>query len=164
MATNAVPGSVLAPEKVNVICYFLLQIARSGNVCGLVLIPFDCPFVSHHVPSNTNTKLISSRGCHNNLTLITLSKLFSRRHFEIVFFLFFFFFFFFWALKSRTVYLNVHPAILTSRKRAYIILTPLNPTFYIVKLEFTGVYIIFLISAQKLILWVLVRTASPRRF
>ena len=41
---------------------------------------------------------------------------------------------------------------------------PLKPHFYIVKLGFTGVYIIFLISAQKRRLWVLVRTASPRRF
>ena len=41
---------------------------------------------------------------------------------------------------------------------------PLKPHFHIVKLEFTGVYIIFLISAQKHRLWVLVRTASPRRF
>ena len=46
---------------------------------------------------------------------------------------------------------------LTSRKHAYITLTPLNPTFIIVKLGFTGVYIIFLISAQKHRLWVLVR-------
>ena len=38
----------------------------------------------------------------------------------------------------------------TSRKHAYIMLTPLNPTFYIVKLGFTGVYIIFLISAQNI--------------
>ena len=38
---------------------------------------------------------------------------------------------------------------------------PLKPHFYIVKLGFTGVYIIFLISAQKHRLWVLVRTASP---
>ena len=52
-----------------------------------------------------------------------------------------------------------------SRKHtAYIILTPLKPYFYIVKLGFTGVYIIFLISAQKHGLWVLVRTASARRF
>ena len=36
-----------------------------------------------------------------------------------------------------------------SRKHAYKILTPLNPTF-IVKLGFTGVYIIFLISAQNI--------------
>ena len=36
----------------------------------------------------------------------------------------------------------------------------LKPTFYVVKLVFTGVYIIFLISAQKHRLWVLVRTAS----
>ena len=31
----------------------------------------------------------------------------------------------------------------------YIILTPLKPHFYIVKLGFTGVYIIFLISDQN---------------
>ena len=37
---------------------------------------------------------------------------------------------------------------------------PLQPHFYIVKLGFTGVYIIFLISAQKHRLWVLIRTAS----
>ena len=37
---------------------------------------------------------------------------------------------------------------------------PRKPHFYIVKLGFTGVYIIFLISAQKHILWVLVRTAQ----
>ena len=41
---------------------------------------------------------------------------------------------------------------------------PVKPHFYIVKLGFTGVYITFLISAQKHRLWVLVRTASPRRF
>ena len=41
---------------------------------------------------------------------------------------------------------------------------PLKPHFYIVKLGFIGVYIIFLISAQKHRLWVLVRTASSRRF
>ena len=41
---------------------------------------------------------------------------------------------------------------------------PLKPHFYTVKLGFTGVYIIFLISAQKHRLWVRVRTASPRRF
>ena len=41
---------------------------------------------------------------------------------------------------------------------------PLKTHFYIVKLGFTGVYIIFLISAQKHRMWVLVRTASSRRF
>ena len=41
---------------------------------------------------------------------------------------------------------------------------PLKPHFYIVKLGFTGVYIIFLISAQEHRLWVHVRTASSRRF
>ena len=37
---------------------------------------------------------------------------------------------------------------------------PLKPPFYNVKLDFTGVYIISLISAQKHRLWVFVRTAS----
>ena len=41
---------------------------------------------------------------------------------------------------------------------------PLKPHFYIVKLGFTGICIISLISAQKHRLWVLVRTASLRRF
>ena len=41
---------------------------------------------------------------------------------------------------------------------------PLKPHFYIVKLGFTGVYVIFLISAQKHRLLVLVRTALARRF
>ena len=40
----------------------------------------------------------------------------------------------------------------------------LKPHFYTVKLGFTGVYINFLISAQKHRLWVLVRTASARWF
>ena len=53
---------------------------------------------------------------------------------------------------------------MASRKHTYIILTPLNPHSYIVKLGFTEVYIIFLISALKHRLWVLVRTASARRF
>ena len=41
---------------------------------------------------------------------------------------------------------------------------PLKPHFYIVKLRFTGVHIIFLILLKKHRLWVLVRTASSRRF
>ena len=41
---------------------------------------------------------------------------------------------------------------------------PRKPHFYVVKLGFTGVYIIVLISAQKHRLWVPVRTASTRRF
>ena len=41
---------------------------------------------------------------------------------------------------------------------------PLKPHFYTVKLEFTRVYIIFLNSAQKHRLWILVRTASSMRF
>ena len=41
---------------------------------------------------------------------------------------------------------------------------PLKPHFYIVKLGFTGVYIIFSYFCSKHRLWVLVRTASSRRF
>ena len=41
---------------------------------------------------------------------------------------------------------------------------PLKPHFYIVKLGLSRVYIIFLISAQKHRLSVLVRTASARQF
>ena len=41
---------------------------------------------------------------------------------------------------------------------------PLKPHLYTVKLGSTGVYINFYISAQKHKLWVLVRTASARRF
>ena len=42
----------------------------------------------------------------------------------------------------------------------YTYIDPDKPHFYKVKLELTGVYIIFLISAQKHRLWVLVRAAS----
>ena len=41
---------------------------------------------------------------------------------------------------------------------------PLKPHFYTVKQGFTGVYINFLISAQKHRLWVLARTALLRQF
>ena len=44
------------------------------------------------------------------------------------------------------------------------IFDPLKAHFYIVKLGFTGVYIIFRTFTRKHRLWVLVRTASPRRF
>ena len=39
---------------------------------------------------------------------------------------------------------------------------PFKPNFYIVKLGFAGVYIIFLISAQKHRLWVLVTNEYPQ--
>ena len=60
----------------------------------------------------------------------------------------------------------------TARSKAVVHITktclynfdPLKPHFYKVQPGLTWVYIIFLISAQKHRLWVLVRTASPRRF
>ena len=39
---------------------------------------------------------------------------------------------------------------LTSRKKRLYSFDPLKPHFYIVKLGFTGVYVIFLISAQNI--------------
>ena len=51
--------------------------------------------------------------------------------------------------------MSAHPRNLTSRNEIYNF-DLLKPQCYIVKLEFTGVYIIFLISAQKHRLWVLV--------
>ena len=50
--------------------------------------------------------------------------------------------------------------IYTIRKTYLYNFDPLKPHFYTVKLGFTRVYIIFFISAQKHILWVLIRTAS----
>ena len=41
---------------------------------------------------------------------------------------------------------------------------PLKPHFYIVKLGYAGVHLFFLIFAPTHRLWVLVRTASARRF
>ena len=71
-------------------------------------------------------------------------------------------------ISTLTVHRQKHWRLysISSRKHTYIILTPLkpHPHFYIVKLGFTRVCIIFFISAQKHRSWVLVRTASVRRF
>ena len=67
-----------------------------------------------------------------------------------------------WMQNKLSKPTPLHQAHIT---KAYLYnFDPLKPHFYIVKLGFTGVYIIFLISAQKHRLWVLVRTASSRRF
>ena len=57
--------------------------------------------------------------------------------------------------------LGVH--VLTITKTYLYNYDPLKPHFYIVKLGFTGVYIIFLSFAKKHRLWVLVRTASTTK-
>ena len=57
------------------------------------------------------------------------------------------------------------PPLMNESRKTYLYkFDPFKPHFYIVKLGFTGVYITFLISAQKHRLWILVRTASVRRF
>ena len=91
-----------------------------------------------------------------------------------IFFFFFFFFFFFsktaWAIfitfcrKVLSVCLNGSALLINITKTRLYNFYPLQPHFYIVKLGFTGIYIIFHISAQKHRFWVLARTASPRRF
>ena len=53
-------------------------------------------------------------------------------------------FFSLWEMKKKKLF------FLASRKLVDIILTPLKPHFYIVKLGFTGVNIIFRISAQNI--------------
>ena len=77
------------------------------------------------------------------------------------------------CLFDRVLYITVFSRnIRTDRPMQTLYITktrlynfdPLKPHFYIVKLGFIGVYIIFLISAQKYRLWVLVRTASLGRF
>ena len=63
-----------------------------------------------------------------------------------------------WQMENiSVVYINI------TKTRLYNF-APLKPHFYIVKLGFTGVYIIFLISAQKHRLRAHVRTALSRRF
>ena len=55
------------------------------------------------------------------------------------------------AFEKQTVLISA--ITFASRKHTYVYsFDPLKPHFYIVKLGFTGVYIIFLISAQKHVL------------
>ena len=61
------------------------------------------------------------------------------------------------------MYREVYPDFTITKTCLYNIV-PHKSHIYLVKLGFTGVYIIFLISTQKHRLWVLVRTASLRRF
>ena len=77
-----------------------------------------------------------------------LGENFSRKHFEIVFL-------FCPELES--------PAEFAITKTYLYNFDPLKPRFYIVTLEFTGVYIIFLFLLKNIDCG-LVRTASPSRF
>ena len=80
---------------------------------------------------------------------------------------FFCFFFFFLLLLLFSLCITCENKVLLREpitKTCLYNVDPLKPHFYIVKLGFTGVYIIFLISAQKHRFWLLIRTASARRF
>ena len=59
-------------------------------------------------------------------------------------------FYYLWIYLSFRIIENWFEKLVLSRKHAYIILTPLKPHFYIVKLGFTWVYIIFLLSAPDI--------------
>ena len=75
-----------------------------------------------------------------------------------------------WNCPSEAIPMSTHKICFRAKITKIITKTrlynfdPLKPHFYIVKLGFTGVYIIFLISVQKQRLWVLVRTTSLRQF
>ena len=68
------------------------------------------------------------------------------------------------CLLSIQQFLDIASKMDTIKKTYLYNFDPLKPHFYIVKLGFIGVYIIFLISAQKHRLWVLIRTALARQF
>ena len=50
----------------------------------------------------------------------------------------------------RTPLSPITKVTISSRKHAYIMMTPLKPHFYIVKLGFTGVYIIFIFLLKNI--------------
>ena len=56
---------------------------------------------------------------------------------------------FLWIARNPSFLQTYSQDWFASRKHAYIMLTSLNPNFYVAKFGFTGVYIIFNIAAQK---------------
>ena len=122
--------------------------------------------------------------CCLPITLLVVSRLkWVNIESSLIFFFFFFLLFFFYYYSFYFIsyfYLfifvltyisdSLHLSQSTYLAAAAITKTclynsdPLKPHLYIVKLGFTWVYIIFLISAQKHRLWVFVITTSPRRF
>ena len=99
--------------------------------------------------------------CNSPFPMEGLSNLIDNFTVLLVFFICLFLFVAFSLINSLFPYrlsFIMRPLAIT-KTRLYSF-DPLKSHFYIVKLGFTGVYIIFLISAQKHRLWVLVRTAS----
>ena len=65
---------------------------------------------------------------------------------------------------SKSMFRLIHVGTVgASRKHTYIILTPLNPLLYSKTGVYRGIHY-FSYFCSKHRLWVLVRTASPRRF
>ena len=97
--------------------------------------------------------------------LIVSASLTTTEFFTFSFcFLVFFFFLLYSAVYCADKDVFPFPASKDITKTCLYNFDPLKPHFYVVKLGFTGVYIFFLISVQKHRLWVIVRTASARRF
>ena len=87
------------------------------------------------------------KSCGTHLNLVTLIRIASVMQMYL----------------SQVIPMCAHSTCLSPKTCLYNF-DPLKPYFYIVKLGFTGVYIIFLIFCSKNRLWVLIRTASLRQF
>ena len=123
--------------------------------CSLSINGWSSASTTCHVATNRMTVLMS------NTIFCSERKEQSQRdqteHFEIIIifiyffiylFIYFFYLFFFLVSSENRLWQFVNLSI-SSRKHTYIILTPLKPHFYMVKLGFTGLYIIFLILLKK---------------
>ena len=140
-------SKALVPVLVLLFCCFVVHFTRRF-VLSLALWYFVLVF------SSPFSIAITSHGEERELVLVLFVRLFDLRLFGFVCFLFL-------LVSGKSYGLWLWHSITKTYLYNY---DPLKPHFYIVKLGLTGVYIIFLISAQKHRLWVLVRTAPPRRF
>ena len=83
--------------------------------------------------------------------ILRMSKYHNTRIMQFSVFFFFFFFFFFFLFTINFSYLcDRFCSSICITKTCLYNFDPLKPHFYIVKLGFTGVYIILIISAQKI--------------
>ena len=134
-----------SPRRLNLLSVkLLLKTAVSGYLCLLCYYLFGCEW---HLRIRDNWNRNKMCSCRLYLTLMWMDMQQVAHH-----------------MYDEYLLCNESKPYNTIAKTRLYNFDPLKPHFYIVKLGFTGVYIIFLISAQKHRLWVLVRTASSRRF
>ena len=142
-----------AVVPVLVLLFVALWFILRGDLLSLVLCYF---LLARFSPFSIAITSFGKR----ELSLVLFVRLFDLRLFGFVCFLFLLVS---WRGCSLWPWHSLRFSLTITKTRLYNF-DPLQPHFYIVKLGFTGVYIIFLISAQKHRLWVPVRTASARRF